>query len=694
MRRVLRHTFRWRPSLLGKFALVSVLPIVALGVVLGYYLKGKIEERALTNARELAVLTSEIGIQPYLTPADVERGLTPAQIRALDRALRNEAVNKKIARLKIWNRDNRIVYSDARGVIGRRFPPADDLREAFAGKTHSGVSRLDSAENVGERDLGLGEALEVYVPLRFGPGTKPVGAFEMYLPYKPIAASISSDTRTAYLLLLAGLGLLYATLFRIVAGASKRLRHQAEENRRQALHDGLTDLPNRTLFHDRVRQALLAARRDDGRLAVMLIDLDRFKDVNDTLGHQSGDLLLQALGPRLRGALRESDTVARLGGDEFGVLLPRIADPGAAVQLAETLSEALRQPLEVEDLVLETEASIGIALFPEHGDDVDTLLRRADVAMYLAKEANVGIELYAPERDHYSPARLGLLSELRRAIEQGELVLHYQPKASLEDGRVCSVEALVRWQHPERGLLPPVEFVQFAEHTGLMRPLTLYILDHALEQCAAWRAQGLELGLAVNLSARDLCDAELPGEAAALLEKWALDPAVLELEVTESTILADPLRARAVLTRLSELGVRIAIDDFGSGYTSLGYLKRLPIDVLKIDKSFILGMGADESDAVIVRSAIDLGHNLGLEVVAEGVETDTIWDDLAGLGCDVAQGFYLARPMPSASLVGWLHAHASGGRRHLQRKDLAAGARHRLAADEPQRSATSPHVGH
>ena len=344
--------------------------------------------------------------------------------------------------------------------------------------------------------------------------------------------------------------------------------------------------------------------------------------------------------------------------------------------------------------MLETEASIGIALFPEHGDDVDTLLRRADVAMYLAKEANVGIELYAPERDHYSPARLGLLSELRRAIEHGELVLHYQPKASLEDGKVRSVEALVRWQHPERGLLPPVEFVQFAEHTGLMRPLTLYILDHALEQCAAWRAQGIELGLAVNLSARDLCDAELPAEAAALLEKWALDPGVLELEVTESTILADPLRARAVLTRLSELGVRIAIDDFGSGYTSLGYLKRLPIDVLKIDKSFILGMGADESDAVIVRSAIDLGHNLGLEVVAEGVETDTIWDDLAGLGCDVAQGFYLARPMPSESLVGWLHAHASGGRRHLQREDLAARARHGLAADEPQRSAASPRVGH
>jgi len=679
-----RPRLQWRPSLLEKFALVGVVPIVALGVVLGYYLKQKIEQRALANAREVAVLTSEVGLLPHLAPADLEHGLSAERERALDAALANSSVGDKIARIKVWNLDRRIVYSDAKDAIGRRFPPADDLDEAFAGKVSSDISHLDDAENVDERNLKLGEALEIYVPLRFQRNAKPAGAFEMYLPYKPIAASIASDTRTAYLLLLAGLGLLYAALFRIVAGASKRLRHQAEENRHQALHDGLTGLPNRTLFRDRVHQALLAGKRDETLAAVMLIDLDRFKDVNDTLGHQSGDLLLRALGPRLRGALRESDTVARLGGDEFGVLLPRVSDSTAAVQLAQVLSKALREPFEVDELVLETEASIGIALFPEHGENVDTLLRRADVAMYLAKEANVGIELYAVERDHYSPARLGLLAELRRAIEQGELVLHYQPKASLEDGRVHSVEALVRWQHPERGLLPPVEFVQFAEHTGLMRPLTLYVLDRALEQCARWRSEGIVLGLAVNLSARDLCDVALPMEVAELLEKWHVEPCLLELEVTESTILADPLRARAVLTRLGELGVRIAIDDFGSGYTSLGYLKRLPIDVLKIDKSFVLGMAGDESDAVIVRSAIDLGHNLGLEVVAEGVESNAIWRNLAGLGCDVAQGFYLARPMPSDTLVGWLERHAAATVEGVDDK------RARASLEAPRRSSSTP----
>ena len=291
-----RPRLQWRPSLLQKFALVGVVPIVALGVVLGYYLKQKIEQRALANAREVAVLTSEVGLLPHLTAADLEHGLSAEKERALDEALANSSVGDKIARIKVWNLDRRIVYSDAKNAIGRRFPPADDLDEAFAGKVSSGISHLDDAENVDERNLKLGEALEIYVPLRFQRNAKPAGAFEMYLPYKPIAASIASDTRTAYLLLLAGLGLLYAALFRIVAGASKRLRHQAEENRHQALHDGLTGLPNRTLFHDRVHQALLAGKRDETQAAVMLIDLDRFKDVNDTLGHQSGDLLLRALG--------------------------------------------------------------------------------------------------------------------------------------------------------------------------------------------------------------------------------------------------------------------------------------------------------------------------------------------------------------------------------------------------------------
>lgn len=653
---MLRSLLRRRPGLLGKFALASVLPIFAIGLALGYYLHNQIESRALENARQAAVLSSRLGIQPLLSPSDLENGLPPAKLHALDMRLRTDLIGSEVARVKIWSRDGRVVYSDDREVVNKRFPLSDELEEAVAGDVASEVSNLEKAENAGDR--AFGELLEVYVPLRFGSEPRPAGAFEVYLPYTPIANAIAHDTRTTYVLLLAGLALLYLVLFRIVASASKRLRRQAAQNEHQALHDSLTDLPNRALFHDRVEQAVATARRSGVHVAVLLIDLDRFKDVNDTLGHQSGDLLLQALGPRLRAALRESDTIARLGGDEFGVLLPEVDGPDGALLVAGRLGEALGEPFVVDELVLETEASIGIAVYPDHGEDVATLIRRADVAMYMAKERHQGVELYASEHDHYSPARLGLLGQLRRAMERGELVLHYQPKASLRTGEIHCVEALVRWQHPERGLLLPAEFVPLAEHTGLMRPLTHCVLEQAIRQCRKWDDEGVCLDIAVNLSARDLLDLELPDKVATLLERWGVAPARLELEVTESTILADPLRARAVLTRLGESGVRVAIDDFGSGYTSLGYLKRLPVDVLKIDRSFVLNMGAEDQDAVIVRTAIELGHNLGLEVVAEGVESADTWNELRRLGCDLAQGYFLSTPMPPAELATWLAATA------------------------------------
>jgi len=653
-----RLPHRPRLGLLGTFGLASALPIALLGIALGHYLTGQTQRRALSNARQAALLTSRLGVQPLLTPADLRNGLPPERFEVLDRALRTDLIGSEVARIKIWNRDGRVVYSDDHRLVGRVFPPTAELRKALDDHVASEVSGLDNAENADDRRYG--KLLEVYVPLRFHGTGPPEGAFEVYLPYAPIGTAIADDTLTTYLLLLGGLALLYAVLFRIVASASSRLQRQAEENEFQALHDALTGLPNRTLFNDRAQQALLAAQRDESCVAILIIDLDRFKDVNDTLGHESGDLLLRALGPRLREALRESDTVARLGGNEFGVLLPGVEGASGALEAAHRLEATLGEAFAVDELVLETEASIGISLYPEHGDDVATLLRRADVAMYVAKENHGGVQLYDPGRDRYSPARLGLLSELRRAIDQGELVLHYQPKAALANGEIRWVEALVRWEHPERGLLPPDDFVPLAEHTGLMRPLTYYVLDRALRDQSIWQRQGLELTTAVNLAARDLHNLDLCDDLETLLAAWRVDAARLELEITESTILADPLRARAVLARLGALGVRIAIDDFGSGYTSLGYLKRLPVDVLKIDKSFVLGMNADEQDAVIVRSAIELGHNLGLEVVAEGVETVETWHELGRLGCDLAQGFYLARPMPSADVVSWLTQHAAG----------------------------------
>jgi diguanylate cyclase (GGDEF)-like protein len=437
-------------------------------------------------------------------------------------------------------------------------------------------------------------------------------------------------------------------------------------NEHQALHDALTDLPNRTLFHDRVGQALTSARREHIPVAVMIMDLDRFKEVNDTLGHASGDELLKQAGVRLRAALRESDTVARLGGDEFGVLLPKVVDSAAAVSVARKLRKALEEPFTIHGLALQIEASVGIALCPDHGDDVHSLLQRADVAMYVAKEHPAGCEVYAKERDEYSPDRLTLLTELRRAIDRGELVLHYQPKAELRTGEVSGVEALVRWSHPTRGLVPPDEFIPLAQKTGVIVPLTHFVLNEAVRQSRTWQLEGIDLCVGVNLSARNLLDVHLPDTVAELLARWEVSPSLLELEITESTILADPIRAMHVLSRLSGMGIRLAIDDFGTGYSSLAYLKRLPVDALKIDKSFIQGMEDDENDSVIVKSTIDLGRNLGLRVVAEGVETKEAWRQLLVLGCDVAQGYYLSRPIPAAELTAWVRASRPG--RSLRRR--------------------------
>jgi diguanylate cyclase (GGDEF)-like protein/PAS domain S-box-containing protein len=429
-----------------------------------------------------------------------------------------------------------------------------------------------------------------------------------------------------------------------------QLQRQMRKIEHQALHDALTDLPNRTLFGDRAEQALLTAKRDGSSFVVMLIDLDRFKEVNDTLGHPSGDLLLREMAGRLRRALRESDTVARLGGDEFGVVAPGLSDGATAQAFADKLREELAQPVAVGGLTIEVEASVGIAIYPDHGEDVETLTRHADVSMYVSKTTHTPI-VYAAAYDHHSLARLALHGELRQALEGNELVVHYQPQADVATGEVHKVEALVRWQHPEQGLLGPDQFIPLAEQTGLIRALTHYVLDAALGQCHAWRAEGREVRVAVNITGRELVDLRFPDEVTKLLSKWRIKPALLELEITETTIMTNPPRARAVLAQLSKLGVRLAVDDFGSGHASLGYLRKLPINVLKIDKSFIQQMTDDAGDAAIVRTAIDLGHNLGLEVVAEGVETEDTQRRLEALGCDTLQGYHLGRPQPASTLT-------------------------------------------
>ena len=439
--------------------------------------------------------------------------------------------------------------------------------------------------------------------------------------------------------------------------AEVELVRQAELSERQALHDPLTGLPNRLLFDDRIERAISQAERDGTRLAIVMLDLDRFKEVNDSLGHRAGDELLEEFGVRLQGALRASDTAARLGGDEFGLLLPQSPENDGLLATIERVRAALEQPILVQELPLSVEASIGIAIFPDHGHSAELLIQRADVAMYSAKRENAPFYFYEIGTDEGDDSSLAVVGELRRALDEHELVLHYQPKAVLADGEVRSVEALVRWAHPTRGMIYPDAFIPVAQETSLIRPLTLYVLDEALRQCRAWRDEGLEIAVSVNLSTRNLLDLELPGQVAELLSRWKLEPDLLRLELTESAMLANPKRTTAVLDELSALGVRLSIDDFGTGYSSLSYLRHLPIDEIKIDRSFVTGMGVDGADHTIVRSTIDLGLNLGLAVVAEGVETQEVWEQLRALGCTSAQGYFLSPALPPAELSAWLLEH-------------------------------------
>ena len=436
--------------------------------------------------------------------------------------------------------------------------------------------------------------------------------------------------------------------------ATNELAAKQAENEHQALHDSLTGLPNRMLFQQRLAAAIEDARERNGRIAVMLMDLDHFKEVNDTLGHHFGDQLLKEIGPRLSTVLRDDDIMARLGGDEFGVLLPDLPEDEVAFSIARRLLEELQEPVSVEGLALDVSGSLGIAIFPTQSRDAESLLRRADVAMYAAKEAGGGYEVYTPEMDQHNPSRLTLVSQVRPAIERGEFEMYFQPKVRLSDGRVAGAEALIRWNHPERGMVAPDEFIPLVEKTVLLAPLTTYVMEHVMRQWRVWADEGTPIPIAINLSPRSLLDRQLPDEIAALLERFTMPPAYLRLELTESFLMADSGRSNAVLHELARTGLSLSIDDFGTGYSSLSHLKALPIDEIKIDRSFVMDMNEDGNDFMIVRATVDLGKNLGLRVVAEGVEDRETFDRLADFGCDEAQGYYISRPMPLDEFSRWL----------------------------------------
>jgi diguanylate cyclase (GGDEF)-like protein len=436
--------------------------------------------------------------------------------------------------------------------------------------------------------------------------------------------------------------------------ATEELAERQAENEYQALHDALTGMPNRMLFQLQLAEAIREADRLHGSIAVMLMDLDHFKEVNDTLGHHFGDQLLKEIGPRLSTVLREHDLMARLGGDEFGILLPDLPDRGVAIRIAERLLEELERPVTVEGLALDVSGSIGIAIFPEQSDDAETLLRRSDVAMYAAKETGGGYEVYEEYMDENHPARLTLIGQVRPAIENNEFIVYYQPKVRLSDGRVSGAEALVRWDHPERGIVPPDEFIPFVEKTVLLRPLTLYVFAEVMRQWRVWADEGMKLPIAVNLSPRSLLDGQLPDQIAEMLDRWGMPPGFLKVELTESFMMAESGRSTGVIDRLSDIGVSLSIDDFGTGYSSLSHLKRLPIDEIKVDRSFVMHMHEDANDFMIVRATVELARNLGLRVVAEGVEDLETFDRLADFGCDEAQGYFISRPISAADFTRWL----------------------------------------
>jgi len=438
----------------------------------------------------------------------------------------------------------------------------------------------------------------------------------------------------------------------IVQDISERKRYIADLEHK-ALYDALTDLPNRALLRDRLEHSLKAAHRETLPLAVLMIDVAHLGEINDLLGHQSGDVVMQEVASRLQRQLRESDTVARLSGDEFVLVLSGVGSKQVYATV-EKIQRLFEQAVVVNDASLEIEVAIGIALYPDHGDDPDILLQHTDIAMRVAKNEATGFSIYNPESDPFSLRRLQLHGELRQAINEKSFALYYQPKIDIKTNRITSVEALARWPHPVDGMIAPDDFIPMVEQSGLIQPFTLWVLEQAIEQCRHWIDTGIEISIAVNLSTRNLLDPNLPDSIAKLLESYKVGPECLSLEITESAVMSRPENALKILMRLDEMGLKLSIDDFGTGYSSLAYLKKLPVQELKIDQSFIFGMTTNENDAVIVRSTIDLAHNLGLHAIAEGVENQDTLDLLAILDCDTAQGYLMGRPMPIQELNQWL----------------------------------------
>jgi diguanylate cyclase (GGDEF)-like protein len=631
-----------------RYALASLIPVLVLGVVLATSFRAETNAHAVSEARSQARLIAQTAIDPVLRSASLRHGVDHRERAELRRLSREVIGRGDVLRLRVRDLHGNIVFSnDGSGHDG---PPDHAALTAASGRALALLTHLN-ADSADKYRSGT-EAVEVYLPLERAHNAKRVGVLEIYLPYAPISRDVTSGLHRLYLELVIGLLVLYLVLFAITLSVGGVLRREAAINRFLAEHDVLTELPNRSLFRRRTASAIDAAARYSHPVAMAIVDLDRFKDVNDTLGHHSGDHLLTEIARRLAAQMRPGDTVARLGGDEFGLLVRNLEEPETVLW---RLLEVIDREVEVSGLPVTVQASLGYVCAPDDGTNVDELMQRADVAMYAAKSQHLGLVRYDPSLDHYDAASLALVSELRRGIDNNELVLHYQPQADPRDGAVRAVETLIRWEHPDHGLLMPGQFLPLAEQTDVIDKLTTWVLRRALADLHPLLAAG-ELSVAVNVSARTIGRQSFAAEVIRLLHELRLPGDRLTVEVTETALMADPDRAGLVLSRLAKSGISISLDDFGSGQTSLGYLSALPLDELKIDRDFVTDMLQDHSHAAIVRSILELGHNLGLQVVAEGVETDPVRRSLAASGVDLIQGYFLARPMARNGLVAWLRA--------------------------------------
>lgn len=632
---------RW--PLTRYFAVVSIVAMLVLGCALILTTATVMRQQALREGAAAAQSVARYA-GASLPPDVYTLGLlAPEQHELVAQSV--TGFSDRLVGLRLWTSDGGVLYDSDAAATG--FPDWERLDAALRGSADARVITevLGGALGGTER-----EVLDVYVPSRVDGVV--MGAAEVRLDYTETARALTSASRLVAGVVAGGLVLLWLLLFRTVRTTSRRLQSSALDNARLALLDSLTGLPNRRLLADRLHREIEQADADGTRVGLVLLDVDRFKDINDSLGHDRGDELLEQVAARLRECLREGDLVARLGGDEFAVLLPGVRSLADAEQLAHRVRGVFAAPFPLGDLPLHVDTSIGVAVLPDHAQDGTTLMRMADVAMYTAKTHRLGVALYSPDEDDSSPARLVLLGDLHRALAaSAELEMHYQPKVDLVSGETVGLEALMRWRHPTRGLLPPDLFVPLAEQSGLIHDLTGFALRACVEQIARWRTHGTCLPVAVNLSAHDLTEVTVVELIEGLLAEHAVPPELLEVEITETALVADPSRVVPVLRRLADVGVRVAIDDFGIGNTSISQLLDLPVAVLKIDRLFVTDLVAGEGSALVVKAMVDLAHSFGLSVVAEGVEDEETASLLRGLQVDQAQGFWYSAARPASDLA-------------------------------------------